>query len=162
MCITHLLDESSATESAIGDESLDLGGLLSLLSILGGPSAANDVLLHESDSVILLETEQSAETSESLGAETAGDVHVGHSWELGITLLHNRESEDSDVLSDDAASDGLSLSLTSAAWAVPLLILAHQDLASTLPLAITPIPLTRIPCLMGKPCLSFPPVILTT
>jgi len=72
--ITDFLDDLSSTQAAIGDNSLNLGCLLSLLSILSGPSTTNDVLLNEGYTILLLETKESSETSESLGTKAARHV----------------------------------------------------------------------------------------
>jgi hypothetical protein len=42
---SDLGDESLASKSGFSNETLDLGGLLSLLSILGDPGTADDILL---------------------------------------------------------------------------------------------------------------------
>ena len=43
---------------------------------------------------------------------------VGDTWDVGISLLDDGESEDGQVHGDDASADGLTLALTSAAGAV--------------------------------------------
>ena len=43
---------------------------------------------------------------------------VGKTWDIVVALLDNGDGEDSKVHADDASTDGLSLALTSAAWAV--------------------------------------------
>lgn len=53
---SDLGNESLSSESVLSDKSLDLGSLLSLLSILSHKSTTDDVLLDEGNSVGLLVT----------------------------------------------------------------------------------------------------------
>jgi hypothetical protein len=92
---------------------------------------------------------------------------VGESFDLSGTLLDDHEVEDGKIVVDDAASDRLSLSLTSSAGSVARLALGEKELnstdrADTLFLLKISLPCCHSPCFMGKPCLSLPPVTRTT
>jgi hypothetical protein len=56
---------------------------------------------------------------------------VGESFDLSGTLLDDHEVEDGKIVVDDAASDRLSLSLTSSAGSVARLALGEKELNST-------------------------------
>ncbi len=181
-----LLDEVLSPESLLSDESLDLGGLVEgLVTLLDFSS--NNVL---SNVVALSEGEDLSDVAGSLGAESAGLVVGGHAIDVGIALLDDLESDDSQIGAADAASHGLSLSLTSPSGSVSggsyfkilldfLLInrkrekrdsekkhakdqigLAQMERHLLFLRRSLTLPLTKTPCFMGKPCLSLPPVIL--
>ena len=103
------LDELLSSESLLGNESLDLGALVeSLVTLLD--LAADDVL---SDIVLLAESEDLADVAGSLGTKSAGLVVGGHTLDVSITLLNDLKGDDGKIGATDAATDGLSLSLTS-------------------------------------------------
>lgn len=52
---------------------------------------------------------------------------VGQAGDVGITLLDNGEGEDRQVHADDAATDRLSLALTSAAGAVARVAVSEEE-----------------------------------
>lgn len=52
---------------------------------------------------------------------------VGQAGDVGITLLDNGESEDRQIHADDAATDRLSLALTSAAGAVARVAVSEEE-----------------------------------
>ena len=96
-----LLEESLSSESLLGDESLNLGGLVeSLVALLD--LTANDVL---SDVVLLAEGEYLSDVGGSLGAESAGLVVGSDSVDLSVSLLHDLEGDDGQVGTADAAAD---------------------------------------------------------
>jgi hypothetical protein len=68
--------------------------------------------------VILAEAEEAADLGGTLGTETLGVDDVGKAGQLVLALLDDGESKDRQVHADDAATDGLSLALTSAAGSV--------------------------------------------
>ena len=79
------LDELLSSQSLLGHESLDLGGLVeSLVTLLD--FSANNVL---SNIVLLSEGEDLADVVGTLGSESAGLVSVSNTFDLSITLLHN-------------------------------------------------------------------------
>lgn len=54
----------------------------------------------------------------SLRSESSWSLGVGESLDLTLALLKNFKEKNGKVWSTDAASDGLSLSLTSSSWSV--------------------------------------------
>ena len=108
------LEEGLSSESLLGNESLDVGGLVeSLVTLLD--LAAHNVLSHV---VLLAEGEHLSDVAGSLGAESAGLVVSGDTFDLSISLLENSEGDHGKIGAADAAADGLSLSLTSSSWSV--------------------------------------------
>lgn len=105
------LDGVLAAETGLGDETLDLGGLvvgLVLALDLTGNNVLADVVL------FLVKVEGLDDVVATLGSELVGTVDVGDTGDLGVSLLHNTEEDGSEVVGNDAAADGLSLALTSA------------------------------------------------
>lgn len=76
--------------------------------------------------VILAEAEEAADLGGTLGSEALGVDDVGQAGDVVIALLDNGESEDGQVHADDAATDRLSLALTSAAGAVAGVTVGEQ------------------------------------
>lgn len=101
---------SLMNKGKVSDESLNLGGLADLLSVLL-VFTVNDVL---ADIILLGEVEELADVGGSLGTKTAGLSRggVGKSGNILLTLLDDHEVEDSKIGTDDAATDGLALTLT--------------------------------------------------
>lgn len=52
---------------------------------------------------------------------------ISDAWDIGISLLDDGESENRQVHPDDAATNRLSLALTSSAWAVAGVALGEQE-----------------------------------
>lgn len=52
---------------------------------------------------------------------------VGKTWDVTLALLDNGESENGQVHTDDATTDGLSLAFTGAAWAVAGVACAEEE-----------------------------------
>ena len=105
-------------------QSLDLGGLVAVLALLGGKDTSDDIL---ADIVILGKVEQLADVAGTLGTKTTGDSVVGESLDGVGTDLGNNEVQDGNVLSDDATADGLALALTNTSWSVGLVSLFAQQ-----------------------------------
>ena len=102
------LFEGLSPESLFGDESLDLGGLVEgLVALLD--FSPDYVLPHI---VLLSEGEGLSDGGGSLGAEASGLVAVGHAFDFGVSLLGDAQGDDGEVGATDAASHGLSLSLS--------------------------------------------------
>lgn len=78
--ISKLVQDLLSSQSFLGDKSLDLGGLLSLLSILVGPGSPDDVLLDESNTDGFLDAEESSQFAESLGSEPSGNIDGGDTY----------------------------------------------------------------------------------
>ena len=105
-------------------KTLDLGSFASLDTLLAGKGTRNNVL---ADIIILGQVEQLADVVGSLGTQTTGDSVVGQSWDLLLSLLGDNQVKDGDVVSNNATSDGLALTLTSTTRAVRLVSLLTQD-----------------------------------
>ena len=102
-----------SAEALLGDQTLDLGGLvMSLITTLD--FTGNDVLAH----IILLrvEAEDGGNLVLSLLEESVGDILVGAAFDLLVTLLDDLKSNDSKIRSGDATTDGTSSSVTSSLW----------------------------------------------
>ncbi len=104
------LDESLSTETLLGDEALNLGGLVvSLVTALDfttGNIFADVVLL-------TVEAEDGGDVVLSLFEEAGTDVLVSAAGDFLITLLHDLQGDDTEVGASDAATDGTSSSVTS-------------------------------------------------
>jgi len=105
-------------------KALDLGGLGTLgLALLLGELTANDVL---SDIILLGEVEELSDVGGSLGAQSAGNVFVGQTGKLSVSLLHNNNVEGRDISSNNASTNRLALSLSSTTRSVAFGSLAHK------------------------------------
>ena len=116
---SHLtrLVEGLASQPLLGNESLDLGGLVESLVTLGDLSADNvlgNIIL------TLSEVEGLSNLANSLGTESSGLVDISESGNISITLLEDLEGNDAKVGTADASSDGLSLPLTISSGSVGL------------------------------------------
>jgi len=115
---------SFALQGKGGYESLDLGGLVAGLSLLGGKGTSDNVL---ADIIILREVEQFTDVVGTLGTKTTGDGVVGEALDGAGTDLGDDQVQDSNVLSNDAPSDGLAFALTDTSWSVCLVSLFAQQ-----------------------------------
>lgn len=68
--------------------------------------------------VILGETEELANLRGALGTKTLGVHNVGDTWDIIFALLNDGKSKNREIHSNDAATDRLALTLTSATRAV--------------------------------------------
>jgi len=105
-------------------QSLDLGGLVAVLALLGGEGTSDDVL---ANIVLLGKVEQFADVVGTLRTKTTGDRVVGKSLDGVGTDLGDNEVQDGNVLSNDASTDGLALALTNTSWSVGLVSLFAQQ-----------------------------------
>ena len=107
-----LLSKTSTlvAESSVGDKTLDLGSLISLVTVVFELAANNEL----GDVVLLGETEELADVGSSLGSKTAGNSSslVGQSGNILLTLLDNHQVEDADISTNNAATDRLALTFT--------------------------------------------------
>jgi len=123
------LVNSLSSESVVSDQSLDLGGLSSDgLAFLFDLSSDNK----SSNVIILVQSEELSDLGGSLGAESLGDLRVSQTFDIGFTLLGDGESDNGKIGTDDAASDGLSLSFTLSSGSVARLTSTHKESDSTL------------------------------
>jgi len=79
------------------------------------------------DIVILGETEELSDLCSTLGTKALWVDDIGQAWDVGVALLDNAESKDGQVHGDNAATDGFTLALTGAAWAVAGVTLREQE-----------------------------------
>ena len=77
--------------------------------------------------VILAETEELADLGGTLGTQSARLALIGQTRDIRLTLLDNGESENGQVIGDNAATDRLSLALTSSAWAVAAVAVGEEE-----------------------------------
>jgi hypothetical protein len=95
------LFDSLSSDSLFSDESLDLGGFVeSLVTLL---DFSSDYVL--SHIVLLSQGEGLSDGRGSLGAESSGLVTIGNTFDFGITLLDDSESNNGEIGTADAASD---------------------------------------------------------
>jgi len=76
--------------------------------------------------IILGETEESSDLCSTLRAKTLWVDGIGDAWDVGISLLDDAEGEDRQIHGDDAAADGLALTLTSSAGSVAGVALGEE------------------------------------
>ena len=118
---------SLSGESGISNDSLDFRGFLSFLSILGGEFSSDHAFLDQSDIISLLQGEEFSDFVGALGAQTSGDVNISQSGDFLFSLLRNRNSQDANVVSDDAASNRLSFSFTLSSFSEAFLVLVEEE-----------------------------------
>lgn len=120
-------DNVLAAETGLGDHALNVGGLVVSL-VLTLDFTSNNVL---ADIVLLfVEGESLDDVVATLGAESVGALDVGDASNLGISTLDNLEEDSGEVRVKDAATDGLSLALTSAGGVVAGSAGSEQDAGS--------------------------------
>jgi len=113
-----------------GDQTLDTDSLEALdgLAILG---ARLDLLAVGvgilADIIILAQVEELPDLAGSLGTETAGNVFVSDTGQLGLSLLDNDQVEGRHVRSDNASTDRLSLALSVTSGTVSRVTSTQQE-----------------------------------
>lgn len=112
--LAGLLNNSLSAESLLGDNSLDLGGLVEGL-VTSLDLSSDDIL---ADIVLLVEGKGRDDVVSSLGSTHVGLVDVGKAIDLLLALLHDLEEDSANIGSDNAASHGTSLALTSSSGLV--------------------------------------------
>lgn len=117
------LQSSLSLQSLRSDQSLDLWSLSVGLTVLLDSSSDNVV----SDVVLLGQTEELSDVVSSLRTQSLWGGDIGQTLDVSVTLLDNSQSNDGQVLRDDASSDGLSLSLTVSSWSVTRVTLGQQQ-----------------------------------
>lgn len=123
---TSLGNGTLTLQSNRGDEALDLGSNdgSTTTFLLGGLDVLNDVL---ADIVFLAQVEQLADLGSTLGTQATGNRSVSQTGELSFTLLDNDAAQDSQIAADNAATDGLALTFTSATGTIAALTLGEQQ-----------------------------------
>jgi len=124
------LIDSLSSESDIGDESLDFGGLPVGLSVLFNLSAVEE---NESSWIIfLLKIEQFSNSGGSLGSESSWFLVIGQTCNWLFASLDDGEGKNREIRTDNASSDGLSLSFTSSSGSIAAVSLTHENSGSSL------------------------------
>ena len=77
--------------------------------------------------VILGEAEELSDPRGALGTKTLWVDDIGETWDIGVALLDNAKGEDGEIHGDDAATDGFTLALTSAAGPVAGVAFAEEE-----------------------------------
>lgn len=108
------LQSSLSLQSLRSDQSLDLWSLGEGLTVLLNGTSDNVV----SNVIVLGQTEELSDVVGSLRTQSLWGGDIGQTLNVRLTLLDDSKSNDRQVLVDDTASDGLSLSLTVSSWSV--------------------------------------------
>jgi len=109
-----------------GDEALDGRGLERVLLAFLADLTLDDVL---SDVVLLGEVKELSDLGSTLDTESTwpGGRFVCESLDWRIAHLDNHERQDRELSIDDAASDGLSLTLAGPSWSEARVALGHHQ-----------------------------------
>jgi hypothetical protein len=110
---------------------LDFRGFLSGFSSGTGEFPSDDVFLDQGV-FVLLEGEQFSDLVGSFRSEVSGDVQIGKSLDFLFTLLGNCQSENGDVVTHNASTDGFSSTLPGTTGAVTFLVLVQEESYSSL------------------------------
>ena len=116
--------DSLSADSNISDESLDFWCFLSGLSVSGSPFSSDDTFLGEFN-FIFLQSKQFSDFVGSLWSQMSWDVGVGESWNIVFSFLGDGEGQNSDVISDNTSSNGLSPSFSGSSGSITLLVLVQ-------------------------------------
>jgi len=118
---------SLVLQSLRGDQSLDLGGFGVWLSafLLGDDFTSDDEF---ADIILLAQTEESSDLGGTLGTEAFGDDHISETWNITFALLDNGKSQDGKILTDNAATDRLALSLAGSSRSVAGVAVGEEKL----------------------------------
>ncbi|KAH3661990.1 hypothetical protein OGAPHI_006171 [Ogataea philodendri] len=108
------------------NQSLDLWSLGVLLLTLNNLSS-NDEL---SDIILLGQTVELSDVVGSLRTQSLWNLSIGQTLDLLLTLLNNNKGQDSKVVTNNTASDRLSLSLSGSSWSVTGDILGQEQFNS--------------------------------
>jgi len=77
--------------------------------------------------IFLAETKEAADLGSTLGAQTLGSNVISETGNVVVALLDDAEGEDREIHSDDAATNGLPLALTSTAGTVAAVALGEEQ-----------------------------------
>lgn len=115
-----------ALENNGGDQTLDFGSLgLGLLAfLLGRDNAANNDF---ANIVFLGKIEELTQLAGTLGSETTGNSGIGETRKRVLASLDNGQREGRKIRSNDTTTDGLALTLTSAALTEALVTLTQEE-----------------------------------
>ena len=94
--------ELLASQTSLGDQALDLGGLVEGF-VLALDLTTNNVLANII--LLLVKSEGLDDVVSSLGTESVGASDVGDTIDVLLSLLDNSELDDSEVGAVDAATD---------------------------------------------------------
>lgn len=79
------------------------------------------------DIILLVKAKEFSDLGSTLGPKALGLDSIGQAWNVTFTLLDDRECEDREILSNDAATDRLSLAFTGSAWAVAGVTVGEEE-----------------------------------
>jgi hypothetical protein len=75
-------------------------------------------VFHVPDIILLGQTKKSSNLGGALGAKALRVDNVGETWDVALSLLDNGQSQNRQILSDNAATDRLALAFTGSARSV--------------------------------------------
>merc|ERR1712111_12821 len=105
-------------------KALNLGCFeLGFLTLLDGQRPLDHVL---ANIVVLSQVKQLADLWSTLGSQTTGNGVIGKSGDFAFALLHNDHRDDGKITIDNAATNGLALTLTGTTLAVARVTLGQQ------------------------------------
>ena len=77
---------------------------------------------------MLRQTEESSDFGSTLGTKALGVDDISETWDIALALLDNGQSQHGQILSDDAATDGLALSFTGSSGSVAGVAIGEEEL----------------------------------
>jgi hypothetical protein len=119
VCLTSAL----ALKGKRCDETLNLGCLALLNSLLTGEFTCNYVV---ANIVFLRKVEKLADVVGTLGTETTGNRVIGKTGDWVLSHLSNNKIENRDILSYNASTNRLALTLSGTTLTVTLVSLLHE------------------------------------
>ena len=78
--------------------------------------------------ILLGQAKESSDLGGSLGTEAFGVDHIGEARDITLALLDDRQSQDREILTDDAATDGLALAFTGTTGSVAGVAVGKEEL----------------------------------
>jgi len=110
-----------------GDESLDLGGLGVWFGafLLGDDLTTNDKFANV---VLLGQAEESSDLGSTLGTKSLGVDNVGETGDVTLALLDDRQGQHGEILTDNAATDGLALAFPGSSRSVAGVAVGEEEL----------------------------------
>ena len=126
------------------------------------------------DIIFLVKTEELSNFGSALRTKSLWLNDISQARNFAFALLDDREGEDGEILSDDAATDRLALAFTSSSWSVARVAIGKEEsdtgwehLDRSQSQSWDDYKRSHLcakrttPCFIGKPCLSLPPVMRT-
>ena len=79
------------------------------------------------DIILLSQAKESSDLGGSLGTKSLWIDNVGEPWNVLLALLDNGQSKNRQILTNDASSDRLPLSLTRSSWSVAGVAIGEKE-----------------------------------